>query len=84
MTPLESARVKRALREYLLREIIGDPAYALRDDEPLITGGLIDSYALAHVAVFIEDEFGVYVPDADLTVDRMDTIEAIAARVLEG
>jgi acyl carrier protein len=72
------------LRTFILEELIHDPKYALRDDEPLITGGLMDSFALAQVAVFIEGAFGVELPDTELTVANMDTLDQMVARVIQG
>jgi hypothetical protein len=34
--------------------------------------------------VFIEREWKVYIPDPDLTVDRMNTLDQIVARVMGG
>ncbi len=80
----DATRIRAELREYICGELMHDPSYALADDEPLITGGLIDSFALALLAVFIEATFDVYIPDTDLTVERMDTLDQIVARVLQG
>jgi acyl carrier protein len=81
---MDAASVREALRAFISRTLIRDAAYALRDDEPIITAGLIDSFALAELAVFIEREWQVYIPDPDLTVERMNTLDQIVARVLEG
>ncbi len=80
----DAAAVKAKLRRFVAEELLGDAAYPLADTDPLITGGLIDSFALAHVGVFVEQAFGVYIPDVELTVESCDTIEQIAARVLAG
>jgi acyl carrier protein len=78
------ADVREKLRSYIARELIRDAAYPLSDGEGIISGGLMDSFALAELAVFVESEFGVYVPDPDLTVDKMDTLDQIVARVMRG
>ena len=70
--------VRRAVKEFICSELLARPDYPLQDDEPLISGGLIDSFCLAHVAVFLELRFGVYVPDVDLTVEKFDTLAQIA------
>jgi acyl carrier protein len=62
--------------------LIRDPGYDLADTEGIITGGLMDSFALAEFAVYVEKEFGVYIPDADLTVAKMDTLNQMVARVM--
>jgi len=79
---MTAEQVRAQLRDYILSELIRDPEYALADDEGIISNGLMDSFALAQVGVFIEDAFGVYIPDPELTVERMDTLNLMVARVL--
>ena len=81
---MDSSSVREDLRGFITRVLIRDPAYPLRDDEPMITAGLIDSFALAELAVFVERQWQVYIPDPELTVERMDTLDQIVARVLAG
>lgn len=78
---MEPNTIKEKLRDYIRVELIRDPGYALADDEPLITGGLIDSFSLAQIGVFAETEFDVYIPDNDLTVDNMDTLNQMVAAI---
>ena len=79
---MTEAEIRLRLREFIVREIMRSPDYQLTDDEPLISGGLIDSFALAQVAVFAEEQFGVRVPDAELTVENLDTISQMAKRIV--
>jgi len=79
---LDSADLKSQLRTFICRELIRNPNYPLRNDEPLVTGGLIDSFAIAQVGVFVEKAFKVYVPDTELTVENMDSVEKMAACVI--
>ena len=72
------------LRSFICREVVKQPTLALRDDEPIITSGIMDSLALAYVGVFIEREFGVLIPDNELTTEAMDTLGQMAERVLRG
>lgn len=81
---MTDADVRAKLRPYITRELIRDAAYPLTDSEGIISGGLMDSFALAELAVFVEGAFGVYIPDPDLTVSKMDTLDQIVARVLRG
>jgi acyl carrier protein len=78
---VDLADIKQRLRSFICAELIRKPDYALGDNEPVITGGLIDSFSLVQVSVFIEEEFGVYIPDTDLTVADMDTLNLMAARI---
>ncbi|MBZ0292834.1 MAG: acyl carrier protein [Anaerolineae bacterium] len=79
---MDATTVRETLRSYITRELIRDESYPLTDSEGIITNGLMDSFSLAELAVFIENEFDVYIPDPDLTVDKMDTLDQMVARVL--
>jgi acyl carrier protein len=71
---MDRNEVLQKLKTYIATELLNDPNYQIGDHDPLITGGTIDSFALARIGVFIEDEFGIFVPDDDLTIDNMDTV----------
>ena len=81
---MNDAAVREKLRAYITRELMRDAAYPLADDEGIITGGLMDSFALAELGVFVEQEFDLYIPDPELTVSQMNTLDQIVARVLRG
>jgi acyl carrier protein len=72
------------VRAFTLKELLKNPDYTLKNDEPLFSSGLIDSFAMAQVGVFIETEFNLYIPDPELTVENMDTVERITSQVLTG
>lgn len=84
MSMASKREVLAGLRTFICTELMQHPSYPLRDDEPLMSGGLIDSFCVAHIGVFIEQAWGVYIPDPELSVENMDTLEQIAARVLRG
>lgn len=79
---MNETEVKNKLRTYICEEILKNKDYPLKNDEALISGGLIDSFSLVHLAVFIEKEIGVQIPDTDLTIETMDTINAMTERIL--
>jgi acyl carrier protein len=69
------------IRQFIVTQILRNPKYKLSNDESMIKGGLIDSFSLAEVGIFLEKTFAIKVPDSDLTADAMDTIDQIAAYV---
>ncbi|MFH1175993.1 MAG: acyl carrier protein [Acidobacteriota bacterium] len=75
---MDKREIKDRLRVFVLRDLMPNPAYSLRDDEPLLTSGLIDSFSVAQIGVFVEVNFGVYIPDTDLTVENIDTLDRMA------
>lgn len=80
---MDQNEIKAKLRQFICKEILNNADYPLKDDEALITSGLMDSFSLAQVGVFAELEFNVYIPDPELTVDRMNTLNDMAFRIAE-
>ena len=78
---MDEKDVKERLRTFITADLIRDEEYILKDDEGIITGGLMDSFALAEFAVFVEQEFDIYIPDSELTVEKMDTLNQMVARI---
>jgi acyl carrier protein len=63
---------------YISTELLKDPTRKIAFDEPLISSGLVDSFSLVDLALFIEDTFGARIDDTELTADVFDTIEELA------
>ena len=57
----------------------GDPRFGRSID--LFEGGYVDSVGLIELLAFIEDEFGIEVPDEELASDEFTSIDGMA-RVL--
>jgi acyl carrier protein len=79
---LDEKNVREKIRDFIVRELIRDEEYELSNTEGIISEGLMDSFSLAEFGVYVEQEFGVYIPDSDLTVEKMDTLDLIVARVM--
>jgi acyl carrier protein len=48
-------------------------------DESLFESGLLDSFALTDLVAAIEKEFGLTIPDSDLSPRKFETLERIEA-----
>lgn len=46
-------------------------------DESLFVSGLLDSFALTDFVTGLEEEFGVTIPDSDLSARKFDTISKV-------
>nr|BAL54978.1 hypothetical conserved protein [uncultured Chloroflexota bacterium] len=73
----------RILSDYIAREILKSPNRAIRADQPLISSGLIDSFHLVDLALFVEDTFGVHLDDTELNASTFDTLEQLATLILQ-
>ena len=81
---MNRSEIMEKVKTFTLTELLKNPDYDLKEDEPLFSSGTIDSFAMAQVGVFIETEFDLYIPDPDLTVENMDTVEQITDRIIRG
>lgn len=76
----ESARqmtINNELTRYIAGEILKDSTRVVMNDEPLISSGLIDSFSLVDLALYVEDTFGVRIEDTELTSVVFDTVEQL-------
>jgi acyl carrier protein len=68
------------LRRYL-QEKQGLGPEDIEDDTLLFSSGLIDSFSMVDLILFIEDVGGLRVHPTDVTLDNFDSIERILAFV---
>jgi len=73
--------MKEQLAAFIASEILKDPDRTIAFEEPLISSGLIDSFSLVDLALFVEDHFAVQVDDSELTADVFDSIDELAALI---
>jgi acyl carrier protein len=69
------------LSTYISGQILKRPSRIIRPDEALISSGLIDSFSLVDLAVFIEDSFGVRIEDTELNAGTFDSLSQLAALI---
>lgn len=53
----------------------------IREDTPLIDGGILDSMSLMDVVMFVEQRTGVQVPDDEVVPENFQTVASIARMV---
>ncbi|KPL87415.1 acyl carrier protein [Levilinea saccharolytica] len=71
------------LADYIAKDILKQPKRSLRPDESLLKSGLIDSFHLVDLALFVEDTFNVHLDDSELNADSFDTLAALAELIQE-
>jgi acyl carrier protein len=77
----EMTDIEKDLTEYILTQIIKRPKYPLDKDTRLISSGLIDSFHLVDLAVFVEEKFGVRIDDSELNAATFDTLPQLSALI---
>ena len=69
------------LAAYIAREMLKNPGRSISPDERLLSSGLVDSFSLVDLALFVEDTFGVLIADTELNASTFDTLEQLAALI---
>jgi len=69
------------LETYIVATVLKQPNRKIKPDEPLISSGLIDSFSLMDLALFVEDTFGVRIEDTELNADTFDNLTQLEALI---
>ncbi len=74
--------LKEMVRNYVIREYLEDgDDREVKNDTPLISGGIVDSFSMVSLKRFLEKKFNIQIPDADASPEAFDTVDSIAALV---
>jgi acyl carrier protein len=76
MSDLESQ-----LSAFIATTILKQPNRSIGSAEPLISTGLIDSFSLMDLALFVEDTFGVRIEDTELNADTFDNLTQLTSLI---
>ena len=69
------------IAKFIAEKILKQPNKVITADEALISSGLIDSFSLMDLALFIEDTFGVRIEDTELNAETFDNLNQLAALI---
>ena len=69
------------LEKFIAVQILKQPNRKIAADEALISSGLIDSFSLMDLALYVEDTFGVRVEDTELNANTFDNLNQLAALI---
>jgi len=69
------------LSGHITAQFLKQPNRVLRGDEPLLSSGLIDSFNLVDLALYVEDTFNVRIDDTELNAATFDTLDQMVALI---
>ncbi len=75
--------MKKKLRDFIFQELIfvADTAQFSDDDDLLVAG--LDSMGIMRLILFIEDEYGISLPDTEIEPDNVQNINVLEQWVLK-
>jgi acyl carrier protein len=69
------------IEKYIVTQILKQPNRKIAADESLISSGLIDSFSLMDLALFVEDTFGVRIEDTELNANTFDNLTQLISLI---
>jgi acyl carrier protein len=76
-------QIAQELTDYITTQILKQPGYHIAPTDALISSGLIDSFNLVDLALFIEDHFDVRIDDTELNAETFDTLDQLIGLIQE-
>jgi acyl carrier protein len=68
------AQSAQQIIDYIVREVIRRPNVDIALDTPLVSSGLIDSFALIDILLYVEDVTNMRIPAGKVQAKDMDTV----------
>lgn len=76
--------VKNEILTYVKNEYLEDgDDREVTYDTPLISGGIVDSFSMVSLKVFLETKYKISIPDAKATPEAFDSVNNIMAMLKE-
>ncbi len=76
--------VKDTVLEYVIDEYVEeDDDMEVTYDTPLISGGIVDSFSMVSLKVFLETKYNIQIPDSKATPEAFDSVNNIMVLLKE-
>ncbi|MBK9098516.1 MAG: acyl carrier protein [bacterium] len=72
------ASIKDTILQYVKNEYLeADDDREITYDTPLISGGIVDSFSMVSLKVFLETKYNIQIPDAKASPEAFDSVNNI-------
>jgi len=83
MNELEKEQMKKLVLDFIKNEYLDEEGVDLNYETPLISDGLVDSFSMISLLVFIENQFSIKIPPGRATRQSFDSVNRIMDLVNE-
>jgi acyl carrier protein len=70
---------KSAITEFIKNEIMRNRNAKLDPDEDLLSAGILDSLGILQLGSFIEETYGVKIPDEDVVFENFHSVNSLVS-----
>jgi acyl carrier protein len=75
---------RQMIIDYIKKEFLDeDSDTEVKEDTPLISSGIVDSFSMVSLKTFLEKKFKIQIPDAKATPEAFDTVNNIISLLKE-
>jgi acyl carrier protein len=69
-----TVEIMQTVSTYIATQILKQPKRVLQPNEPLLSNGLVDSFSLVDLSLYIEKTFNVIIDNTELNRETFDTL----------
>ena len=69
--------IMQTISTYIATQILKQPKRILTPQEPLISNGLVDSFSLVDLSLFIEKTYKVYIDNTELNRETFNSLDQL-------
>ena len=74
-------QISATIEKFIADKILKQPNRKIPAEESLISSGLIDSFSLMDLALYVEDTFGVRIEDTELNANTFDNLSQLTTLI---
>ena len=68
---------KESLKQYIQEEFVRKRGGEIKEDEDLLSSGVIDSLGILQLVSFMEEQFAMEIPSEDVVYENFNSIETM-------
>jgi acyl carrier protein len=74
-----SDEMRDKIIEFVRDEYVEDESMEITDETPLISSGLVDSFSMVSMKMFLEEEYKIQMTDEEASTEAFNTVKSIMA-----
>lgn len=68
---------KTMIMDYIKKEIMRNEKARISEQEDLLSEGILDSLGILQLVAYIDDTFGIEIPDRDVVYENFHSVNAL-------
>jgi D-alanine--poly(phosphoribitol) ligase subunit 2 len=76
-----SKEMQEQILDFIRDEYVEDDSIDIDAETPLISSGLVDSFSMVSLKMFLEDQYEIKMTDEEASTEAFDTVQAITELV---